>query len=135
MNSGGDQPTLSLRYRYRLHRSWVQTTSFGVTQTGTASMPVTTLMPLRVRSALRSASRRMRPTSASAVSSGFSRLGTTRLLEALIFELPGQSAEAPVQAHHLVTQAREVAAGRQVDEGPELAAAPFDSPPGLVLRP
>src|SRR5690349_3570238 len=131
MNSGGDQLTDSLRYRYRLHRPWVQTTSFGVTPTGTASMPVTTLMPLRVRSALRSASRRMRPTSASAVSSGFNRLGTTCLLEALLFQLTGQFTDAPVQAHHLLTQARDVAAGRQVHDVPQLPAAAFDRPPRL----
>src|ERR1700712_93313 len=77
-------------------------------------------MPLRARSALRSTSRRTRPTTASAVSNGFSRLGTAFLLERA-----GQFSDAAIEGHDLLAQQGDVAAGRQVHQMPEAPAAPF----------
>ena len=72
----------------------------------------------------------MRPTTASAVPTGFRRLGTARLLEG-----SRQFTDATVQGHDLIPQPGDVAPGRQVDQVPQLAAAPLDSTPGLVLGP
>jgi hypothetical protein len=67
---------------------------------------------------------------ASAVSTGFSRLGTPiRLLEGI-----REFANPPVERDDLVAKFGDIATGRQVHQVPDASAAPLDEPSGLPLQ-